>query len=84
MASISKIVSTTDLSVPTRTPDIELTQRVDAKIFHQVRDLNVVRNENGIILRGHSQSFYVKQLATHAVLSLYPGMMVENAIAVGQ
>lgn len=67
-----------------RTQDAELTHRIDAQTFRQVRDLDVVRNENRIVLRGQSQSYYVKQLATHAVLNLFPGVVIENAISVAR
>lgn len=74
--------STIEFSNPARGQDLELTHRIDAKTFRQVRDLHVVRNEDRIVLRGHSQSYYVKQLATHAVLNMFPGVVIENAIAV--
>lgn len=64
--------------------DLELTHRIDIKTFRQVRDLRVMRNGEGIELRGQSESYYVKQLATHAVLDLFPGLAIENAIAVGR
>jgi hypothetical protein len=75
-------VSVSEFHAPIRNQDLELTHRIDAKTFRQVQDLHVVRNENRIVLRGHSQSYYVKQLATHAVLNLFPGVVIENAIAV--
>jgi hypothetical protein len=74
--------SISEFSTPARGLDLELTHRIDAKTFRQVRDLHVVRNEDRIVLRGHSQSYYVKQLATHAVLNMFPGLVIENAIAV--
>jgi hypothetical protein len=77
-------VSTSDFHAPVRTQDLELTHRIDAQTFRQVRDLHVVRNEDRIVLRGQSQSYYVKQLATHAVLNLFPGVVIENAIAVAR
>ncbi|MDB5387215.1 MAG: hypothetical protein JWM11_2861 [Planctomycetaceae bacterium] len=75
-------VSMSDFQTASRSQDLELTHRIDAKTFRQVSDLHVVRNEDRIVLRGHSQSYYVKQLATHAVLNLFPGVVIENAIAV--
>jgi len=75
-------VSMADFSSSTRGQDLELTHSIDAKTYRQVRDLHVTRSADRIILRGQSQSYYVKQLATHAVLNLCPGFVVENAIAV--
>lgn len=75
-------VSKIDFSTPVRSHDVELTRRIDAKTYHQVSNLHVVRNGDRIVLRGQSQSYYVKQLATHAVLDLFPGVVLENAIAV--
>ena len=62
----------------------ELTQRIDSKTFRQVRDLNVVHDSGRVILRGRSESYYVKQLATHAVLDLLPGVLIENSIDVSR
>lgn len=62
----------------------ELTQRVDSKTFRQVRDLHIDLESGRIILRGHSQSYYVKQLATLAIQNLLPGAAIDNAISVGR
>lgn len=67
-----------------RNADVELTHQINAKTYRQVANLNVVRQEERIIVRGQSQSYYVKQLATHAVLDLFPNMNIENAISVGR
>lgn len=60
----------------------ELTLNIDSRTFRQVRDLQVLQDSNRVILRGRSGSYYVKQLATHAVMELLPGARVENCIAV--
>jgi hypothetical protein len=74
--------SMNEFTAPARSQEVDLTDSIDAKTFRQVRDLRVVRNEDRIVLRGQSQSYYVKQLATHAVLNMFPGVVLENAIAV--
>ena len=66
-----------------RNADCELTRRIDTLTFRQVRDLNIAQDADRVILRGRAQSYYVKQLATHAVLDLMPGVAVENSICVG-
>lgn len=67
-----------------RTADYELTRRIDTLTFRQVRDLNIAQNADRVILHGRAKSYYVKQLATHAVLDLMPGIAVENSICVVQ
>lgn len=69
---------------PAKMADCELTRRIDTLTFRQVRDLNIAQNTAGITLHGRAKSYYVKQLATHAVLDLMPGIMVENSICVVQ
>ncbi|MES2792919.1 MAG: BON domain-containing protein [Planctomycetota bacterium] len=60
----------------------ELAASVNLKTFRQVRDLHVVLESGRVTLRGRSESYYVKQLATHAVQELLPGAAIDNAISV--
>lgn len=60
----------------------DLTDRIDSKTFRQVRNLRVVQDDGRVVLHGFSESYYVKQLATHAALDLMPGVAVENRIDV--
>ncbi|MES2792677.1 MAG: hypothetical protein V4719_23900 [Planctomycetota bacterium] len=60
----------------------ELARRIDTLTFRQVRDLNISQNADRVILHGRVKSYYVKQLATHAVLELIPGAAIENSISV--
>lgn len=60
----------------------ELTLNIDSRTFRQVRDLQVLQDANRVVLRGRSGSYYVKQLASHAVMELIPGVKVENCITV--
>jgi hypothetical protein len=62
--------------------DVELTQRINAKTFHQIRNLKIVRDADRVIVVGRTLSYYVKQLATHAALELFPGEVIDNAIDV--
>ena len=82
VAVANSLVSMIDFPVPNKSLDLELAHRIDAKTFRQVHNLRVVRNDETIILRGQSQSYYVKQLATHAVLDMFPGQLIDNAISV--
>ena len=67
---------------PDRTQELELTSRIESQTFRQVQDLRVRFDANRIVLDGRSASYYVKQLATHAVLNLMPGAAIENRIDV--
>lgn len=60
--------------------DAELAGRIHAKTFHQVRDLNIVMDGGLVIVVGRTPSYYIKQLATHAALELFPGQEIANAI----
>lgn len=60
----------------------DLANRIDSKTFRQVRNLRVVQDADRVVLHGCSESYYVKQLATHAVLDLMPGVAIENRIDV--
>ena len=60
----------------------ELMRCVRLKTFDQIRDLSVDCDGPHIVLRGTSRSYYVKQLASHAVRDLFPGTDVENAVVV--
>ncbi len=64
--------------------DCELTRRIDSRTFHQVHNLHVWHESGRVVLRGRSESYYVKQLATHAVLDLMPGVVLENSIDVAR
>ncbi len=65
-----------------RAGDCELTRRIDTLTFRQVRDLNIAQDADRVVLHGRAKSYYVKQLATHAVLDLMPGIAIENSICV--
>jgi hypothetical protein len=77
----SALSATSHFSVIQR-QDAELTQRINAKTFHQIRNLKIVRDADRVIVVGRTLSYYVKQLATHAALELFPGEVIENAIDV--
>lgn len=62
----------------------ELTRRIDSLTYHQIRDLHVVRDVQKITLRGCSTSYYVKQLASQAVINLLPRAVIENGIYVSR
>lgn len=67
--------------VPPNLPEIIL-KRVENRTGRRVRNLAVEVGTSGIILRGHTSSYHVKQLATHAAQEALPTARLENAIVV--
>jgi hypothetical protein len=61
----------------------ELARKVRERTGQRVRDLTIEVGSNGIVLHGHSPSYYVKQLAQQGVWELLPGVGLRNAIVVG-
>jgi hypothetical protein len=43
-------------------------EHIQSRLMGRVRDLQLVVRDNGLVLRGHSHSYYAKQLAQHAVM----------------
>lgn len=68
---------------PNRLPSEEiLVHSVHMRTDRQIRRLEVHCDGPRIRLVGESRSYYLKQLATHAVLELAPHASIENSIAV--
>ena len=61
----------------------ELTQRILARTGRRVRELVIEVLPEGVVLRGQTTSWYIKQLAQHSVSTLLPRVGVRNAITVG-
>ncbi len=49
---------------------------------HGVRDLAVEVDKDGVLLRGHCETFYCKQLAQHAAMGVPGGDRLTNSIEV--
>jgi hypothetical protein len=43
-------------------------QHVRCRLSGRVRDLQIVVHDHGLVLRGHAQTYYAKQLAQHVVM----------------
>jgi len=86
MVAFTSPSTTTEIrtAAPHRSHDSELTRRIDNRTFRQVHDLHVLHESGRVVLRGRSESYYVKQLATHAVLDLMPDVIVDNSIDVAR
>ena len=71
----------TEMDVSTRL-ESELSLRIDTLTQRQIRDLHVVHEHRRVILNGCSRSYYVKQLASQAVIDLLPEAELDNSIDV--
>ncbi len=60
----------------------ELECHIQGRTGRRVRNLAVELYPERIVLRGHTGSYYVKQLAQHGVRDLLPHVSLENAIEV--
>ncbi len=66
-----------------RAPEIEqLEARVRCRLSGRVRDLLVLGRENGLVLKGHTHTYYAKQLAQHAVMEATELPILANEIEV--
>jgi hypothetical protein len=60
----------------------ELEIRVHARTGRRVRNLAVEVIPEGVVLKGHTASYYVKQLAQEEVCDVLPHVRLHNAIVV--
>jgi hypothetical protein len=59
-----------------------LERSVHSRTARQVRHLAIEIHPERVILRGQARTYYVKQLAQHAVRDLLPDVPLANVIAV--
>ena len=59
-----------------------LAELVRRRLAGRIRDLRLVLRENGIALKGHAYSYYVKQLAQQEVLRVVSVALLFNEIEV--
>lgn len=62
----------------------ELTDQVRRRTSWRVRDLSVQVDNGRALLKGRATTWFVKQLAQHAVHDCMPHLRVDNAIVVEQ
>jgi hypothetical protein len=62
---------------------VKLQDEIRQRIGGRVRNLRVHRTDDELVLTGTSGTFYVKQLAQHAALTLEPELRLINEITVG-
>jgi hypothetical protein len=72
--------STIDLTEMSETTQIEA--RIRSRLSGRIRGLRVLRENNGLILRGRTRTYYAKQLAQHAVMAATDLPILANEIEV--
>lgn len=60
----------------------ELEAHIQCRLSGQVRDFRLVVADEGVILRGHANTYYAKQLAQHAVMEATVLPILANEIEV--
>ena len=55
---------------------------VQRRLGGRVRDLRVLRQDNGLILQGRVPTYHAKQLAQHAIMEADPLPIVANDLEV--
>lgn len=60
----------------------QLRERVRCRVGWQVRNLQVLGQENGLTLRGRCRTHYAKQLVQHAVMEATQMPILANEIEV--
>lgn len=61
---------------------IHLARRVNATTYHQIQNLEVECEADRVVLTGRSRTYYMKQLATQAILTAAPEAKLHNEIVV--
>jgi hypothetical protein len=61
----------------------EVENRVRRRLSGRVLGFRVVFQDDGVVLRGASRTYYAKQLAQHAVMDATDRPIVANLIEVG-
>jgi len=71
-------------NLPTLTPADQLERLVQGRLFGQcgISDLRVLIENQGIVLRGQTTTYYAKQLVQHAVMDVTDLPILANEIEV--
>lgn len=77
-----RTISRSSTSAASRALEERLEHYVHERTDGMVRDLAVEVEEDGVSILGRSRSYYIKQLATHAVIDAVSGMTLRNKIEV--
>jgi hypothetical protein len=60
----------------------QLEAHVQNRLSGQVRDLQLLFRDNGLVIRGRCRTYYAKQLAQHAVMQACELSLLANEIEV--
>jgi hypothetical protein len=60
----------------------EVVADVACRLGTQVRDFAIVLTDDGVLLRGRTETYYAKQLVQHAVMNAITTPIVANEIEV--
>jgi hypothetical protein len=60
----------------------EVESRIKALTGRRIRNLDINLSPEGVVLKGQTQTFYVKQLAQTGVREVLPDVRLDNAIQV--
>ena len=60
----------------------QLLQRVRARTFNRLRNLEIRLSADGVLMFGQATSYHIKQLAQHGILEFLPKVQLYNAIDV--
>ena len=61
----------------------QLEARLQWQLGGRVRGLRLVGREEGLVIQGHTRTYYAKQLATHAAFDFDRELALTNDIEVG-
>ena len=67
---------------PIYVPSEQLESQVQRRLGSRVRDLRVIVQHDGVVLRGRAATYHAKQLAQHAAMELVDLPIVANDIQV--
>jgi 23S rRNA G2069 N7-methylase RlmK/C1962 C5-methylase RlmI len=63
-----QVPDTLILDPPTHETLHELEEQIQRRLRGRVRDFQLILRDDGLVLRGHTCTYYAKQLAQHAVM----------------
>ena len=66
------------------TPELvhQAATRLQVRLGRTVHDLQIFPHEDGVVLSGHADTYYAKQLAQHAAMEIFVHASVANEIDV--
>ncbi len=71
-----------DLEAQRAVPLRELEAHLQCQLHGRIRGFRLSTHDRGLVLRGHTHTFYAKQLAQHAVMSATDQPIAANEIEV--